>query len=52
MFDLDDKGYVKVKYWIDAVRAKLLPAFEGEKPERQTVTSLTEEDSADGDLPF
>lgn len=52
MFDLDDKGYVKVKYWIDAVRAELLPAFEGEKPERQTVTSLTEDDSVDGDLPF
>jgi hypothetical protein len=51
MFDLDDKGYVKVKYWIDAVRAKLLPAFEGEKPERQTVTSLSEDES-ESDLPF
>jgi hypothetical protein len=51
MFDLDEKGYVRVKYWIDAVRAELLPAFEGEKPERQTVTSLSEDES-ESDLPF
>jgi hypothetical protein len=29
----------------------LLPAFEGEKPERQTVTSLSEDES-ESDLPF
>ena len=53
MFDLDDRGYVKVKYWIDAVRASDLPAFEGEKPEKQTVTTLTDvEDEDDGSLPF
>ena len=54
MFDLDDRGYMKVKYWIDAVRAEILPPYEGEKPEKQTVTKLTEtEDSDESDgLPF
>ena len=53
MFDLDDRGYMKVKYWIDAVRAESLPPYEGEKPEKQTVTTLTDaEDDDDGSLPF
>lgn len=53
MFDLDDRGYMKVKYWIDAVRAEILPPFEGEKPEKQTVTKLSEDDGDDTDgLPF
>ena len=54
MFDLDDRGYMKVKYWIDAVRAESLPPFEGDKPEKQTVTSLTDaEDDGESDgLPF
>lgn len=51
MFDLDDRGYVKVKYWVDAVRAADLPAFEGSKPERQTVTAIDVEPE-DDDLPF
>ena len=53
MFDLDDRGYMKVKYWIDAVRAESLPPYEGEKPEKQTVTTLTDaENDDDGSLPF
>lgn len=54
MFDLDDRGYMKVKYWIDAVRAEILPPYEGEKPEKQTVTTLTDaEDDGESDgLPF
>ena len=51
MFDTDDRGYLRVKYWIDAARAELLPEFEGEKPEKQTVTSLEDDPSEDG-LPF
>ena len=53
-FGEDDKGYLKVKWWIDAVRASSLPPFEGDKPERQTITSLTEEEpyDDDDDLPF
>ena len=51
MFKEDSNGYTQVSYFLDPVRAADLPAFEGEKPEKQTVTSLdTEED--DGDLPF
>ena len=52
MFDLDDRGYVKVRYWIDAVRADTLPPFEGDKPERQTVTSLEDDTEEDDGLPF
>lgn len=53
-FGEDEKGYLKVKWWIDAVRASSLPPFEGDKPERQTITSLTEEEpyDDDDDLPF
>ena len=51
MFDLDDRGYVKVKYWIDATKATDLPPFEGDKPERQTVTAI-DVDEPDDDLPF
>lgn len=58
MFDLDPNGYLKVKYFIDSVKAADLPPFEGDKPERQTVTSLDEDEPGaddfddDGDLPF
>lgn len=51
MFDLDDRGFLKVKYWISGDRAELLPPYEGEKPEKQTVSKLSEEDPEDG-LPF
>ena len=49
---LDDRGYMKVKYWIDAVRAEILPPYEGEKPEKQTVTTLTEDADPEDGLPF
>lgn len=46
-----NSGYTEVAYLIDAVKAADLPPFEGEKPERQKVTSLNETDD-DDDLPF
>lgn len=52
MFDLDERGYVRVKYFIDAVRAENLPPFEGERPERQTVSKLDDEDALDDEIPF
>ena len=52
MFDLDERGYVRVKYFIDAVRAEDLPPFEGERPERQSVSKLDDEDGLDDDMPF
>lgn len=53
-FGEDEKGYLKVKWWVDAVKAQSLPPFEGEKPERQTITTLDEEEpyDDDDDLPF
>lgn len=52
MFDLDERGFLKVKYWISADRANLLPEFDGEKPEKQTVTSLEEVSDPDDGMPF
>ena len=52
MFAEDENGYLKVRYWIDAVRAESLPPFEGDKPEKQTVTTLTEDAEPDDGLPF
>lgn len=40
-----------IKRFISADKAEGLPPFEGEKPERQTVTKFTEDDS-DDELPF
>lgn len=53
-FGEDEKGYLKVKWWVDAVKAQSLPPFEGDKPERQTITTLDEEEpyDDDDDLPF
>lgn len=47
----DDRGYLKVKGYVDPVRAASLPPFEGTKPPRQVITSLEDEDSSE-DLPF
>lgn len=49
-FKTDDKGYLKVQYYLTPERAKKLPEWVGEMPERQTVTELTEE--SDDDIPF
>lgn len=52
-FGEDERGYLKVKWWITPERAAKLPPFEGDVPERQKVSTLTEmEDADDGDLPF
>ena len=47
----DDKGYLKVQYFINEDRAEKLPPWEGEMPERQELTTL-EPLEDDGDLPF
>jgi len=46
----DEKGFLKIRGYIDPVKAASLPPFEGDKPARQTLTSLDEEE--DGELPF
>ena len=51
MFGEDDFGFLKVRYFLDPVRAASLPPFEGDKPERQTVGSLVDVED-DGELPF
>ena len=52
MFKQDERGYTQVAYFLAPERAADLPPFEGDKPERQTVTSLEDDADPDGDLPF
>ena len=50
-FGADDRGYLKVKWFLSPDKVENLPPFEGEVPERQTVTKLEEIDD-ESDLPF
>ena len=53
MFDLDEKGYIRLRYFIDAVKAESLPPFDGEVPERQTITKLDDSEETDEEtFPF
>ena len=47
----DDKGYLKVQYFISEDRAEKLPPWEGEMPERQELTKLDDVED-DGELPW
>jgi hypothetical protein len=49
-FDIDENGYLKLKWFLSPKQAENLPEWQGEKPERQTVSSLSIAD--DDDLPF
>lgn len=49
-FGLDADGYLKVKWFVSPANAEHLPPFEGEKPIKQDVATLDEED--DDELPF
>lgn len=46
----DGNDYLKVKWFIPADKATDLPEFEGEKPEKQEFTEIT--DSDEDELPF
>ena len=48
----DKDGYLKVRGYVDAVKARNLPPFEGNKPPRQQITSLEEETEDDDEMPF
>jgi len=52
MFKQDDRGYTQVQYFLSPERAADLPPFEGDKPERQAVTILVDDESEPDDLPF
>ena len=52
MFKEGKDGYTEVAYFIDPVRAADLPEFVGEKPEKQTITSLDDDLDETDDLPF
>lgn len=38
----DDKGYLKVQYFISKDRAEKLPPWDGKLPERQELTRLSD----------
>lgn len=52
MFREGKDGYTEIAYFIDPLKAADLPAFEGEKPERQTITSLEDDGEDESGLPF
>ena len=52
MFKQDDRGYTQISYFLSPERAADLPQFEGEKPERQSITSLEDETEDDDEMPF
>ena len=47
----DDKGYLKVQYFINKDRAEKLPPWEGPMPERQELVQLKEVEDDEG-LPW
>ena len=52
MFKEGANGYTELSYFLSPERAADLPPFEGEKPERQTITSLDDAEDDDSGLPF
>ena len=48
----DENGYIKVAWFLDAKRAEKLPPWQGEVPERQTVTALDGAEEVEEELPF
>ena len=52
MFKEDAQGYTQNSYFLDPVRAADLPAFEGEKPEKQSITTLDDDTDLESELPF
>lgn len=50
----DDKGYLKVRWFINKEKAQSLPEWVGEKPERNTVSTMPrfEDIEDDEELPF
>jgi len=46
-FKEDENGYLKVGYYLDKKRAEKLPPWQGEMPERQTVTEFKEVEEED-----
>ena len=50
----DENGYLKVAWFLDARRAEKLPPWQGDMPERQTVTEIGDGfvEIKDDELPF
>ena len=51
LFETDDAGYLRVKRFLSPMQIENLPPFEGDKPERQTVTTLDDAEP-DDEFPF
>ena len=51
-FGTDENGYLKVKWWVSPDKAANLPEFEGDRPPKQELGSIKDEDTEDDELPF
>jgi hypothetical protein len=51
-FKEDEKGYLKVQYFLNPDQAEDLPTWIGDVPERQSITDIIPVDDDDDDLPF
>lgn len=54
-FGTDDKGYLRVRWFVKPEKAANLPPYEGNKPEQQTVTTIGDDMDAvvdESGLPF
>lgn len=47
----DENGYLKVRWFIDKKKAEKLPPWQGEKPERNNITTFQDVDDSE-DLPW
>ena len=50
-FAIDDRGYLKVKWFVTPDKVANLPPFEGDVPQQQLVTKIGDDVAEDG-LPF
>ena len=51
-FDLDENGYLKVKWFVAADKQKGLPEWVGDKPVKQDLATIKDEDEETDSLPF
>ena len=49
---VEDGDYMKVRYFLSPKKAEGLPAWQGEKPERNTITTFSDDAGDEEELPF
>ena len=49
---LDSNGFWDIKWWLDRRWLEKLPPFEGEKPQKQEITTIDDSEDLTDDLPW